>query len=74
MHVTCLALMMSLINRGARRRRWAVQWICLAGPGASRFSEISSSMGVLSASRSPTQQHRALDTQPVNSSPGNYHL
>lgn len=66
-HITCLALMMLLIKYGRSVGGFAWQAWCLS------FSEISPLLA-LSTSHSPTQQCRALDTQPVNSSLANYHL
>lgn len=66
-NITCLALMMLLIKCGGSVGGFALQAWCLS------FSEISPLLA-LSTSHSPTQQCRALDTQPVNSSLANYHL
>lgn len=66
-YITCLALMMLLIKCGGSVGGFALQAWCLS------FSEISP-LQALSTSHSPTQQCRALDTQPVNSSLANYHL
>lgn len=65
--ITCLALMMLLIKCGGSVGGFAWQAWCLS------FLEISPLLA-LSTSHSPTQQCRALDTQPVNSSLANYHL
>lgn len=66
-HITCLALMMLLIKCSLSVGGFAWQAWCLS------FSKISPLLA-LSTSHSPTQQRRALDTQPVNSSLANYHL
>lgn len=66
-HIACLALMMLLIKCGGSVGGFALQAWCLS------FPEISPLLA-LSTSHSPTQQCRALDTQPVNSSLANYHL
>lgn len=65
--ITCLGLMMMLIKFIWPVGGFAWQAWCLS------FTEISPLLA-LSTSHSPTQQCRALDTQPVNSSPANYHL
>lgn len=67
LHITCLALMMLLIKCSRSVGGFAWQAWCLS------FSEISPPLA-LSTSHSPTQQHCALDAQPVNSSLANYHL